>query len=227
MKDFNYKLWFWIAVIAIAILAILWFSDRTSSGAKFDVTNKALQISENKFHQQVVTSSLYLEKYQNLMAVDAGKDSLLIRMKKDADKNLQIAIAMNTQTTSHHQGPTSVVFAVGDTVMTDSGSSVPCDSVFPEYRYNERTEDDTVSVIANRNQTIVNYSVYNNFDIKQSWKRKGLFGKEYFVQVTNRNPHTVTLDMRAFKLDVQKPRRIVWLFSGIVVGAAGMIYLSK
>lgn len=195
MKDFKT-----ITIIALSIIIVILLTQRAcnNNASVINSYENDLDTLRNKLNQQEARNHLIVDAYNSIKAVARAKDSSLVDLQKIIDSKTSSATILQTRTQSTVTGK--------PTVLDSNGEIVEMQSNCPTYILNRGSDEDTVSVEASCGKVTFTYTAYNIFQIKQYWKRKGIFKKENFVEVTNLNPHTQTTGLRSFKVNSSQSR---------------------
>lgn len=143
------------------------------------------------------------------------EDSLLKLIQTRVNKNTVAAIGVSIKTTEHFTGPT--VVAKRDTVKGDCN---------PEYTFEKSDKWSEVHAVANRDSFTLDFTSKDILFIHAQWERRGLFkAPDLTLTVENMNPHSRTIDQQAFIPAMPKPKRLIWLGGGVVIGVGAAAYL--
>lgn len=206
--------------IFITVIAVLLFAclrtcrNGNSFKAMYDAAQDSLHQTRNKLGQQEThTASLY-GSYSDLMKVHAADSSAIGKLQKIVDRHTISATYLNT--------------ATGNTITSSTGSVISRDTlwkdsiayVFPEYRDTINNKWEHFIIAANKDSFHLDYKVFNEFNIVQSWQRPGFLKRKIpIATVTNLNPHTETQEFKSFNLKENKGNRIRDGAIGMAVGA--------
>ena len=119
----------------------------------------------------------------------------------------------------------SMIFVSGNTIASVTQTIIQHDTitkngvkyVYPEYRDSILNKWEDFKISANKESFHLQYKVFNEFEIKQSWQRNGFFKhKTPIAEVTNLNPHTQTIEYKTFTLAESKGNRLRDFLFGIM-----------
>jgi hypothetical protein len=210
------------AVLIIVLFILLFRSCEKNIDTKqaYAAVNDSLHITRNKMGEQVASIQIIRTENKKQFLELHSKDSIIIALQGIVrrTKNIQSAIIFNASTGSSVNG--STVVHSRDTIRTDSVVYV-----YPEYSLARHTKWDSVSVRSNKDSTHLEYKIFNNFEITTSYKRSGLFkGKTPVIDITNKNPYTETVALRAYEVKCDC-KRMPFFVAGLGIGLAPSIFL--
>lgn len=212
--------------VALVIILLLWrgtCNKKESQETLYNAAQDTLKITRNELGQQVASIQVLQTTNKKQFLDLKTNDSTIIALQQlvKKTKNLQSAIVVVNHTSNSISG---------NTVVTNSGDSIIKDSlvyVYPEYSFSRVTEWDSVNIISNKNTTKLDYKIFNEYDITVSYKKKGLFkGKIPIIDMTNKNPYTETVALRAYQIQCDC-KRGQFFAAGIGVGAVGVLSLQR
>lgn len=208
-----------------SVIVLLFFLSRSCNSNKIDSALSlsiydSLTIYRNAQGEQVAEISvLQTENKKQFLAIKS-KDSSIIALQSLVKKtnNLLSATILKNATSNNVSGITTVYSR--DTIRKDSVIYV-----FPEYTFARKNQWENIQVKANRDSTSLNYKVFNDFEITQSIKKKGLF-KDAVTEITilNKNPYTETLALRSYSIKNQSNKKL-YLIIGALVGGT-IVYFA-
>lgn len=194
--------------------------------ALYDASQDSLHISINKFGEQEAKTKLMTGTISDLKKLNSSKDSSIQKLLALVDKHTIGATILSTATSSTVGSGT--ISHPKDTVKIKGKDSVIY--IYPEYAMKKPriTKWDSVWAKANKDTFLVSYKVYNEFDITQRLERKKVKGKLFkqqipMVSVINKNPNTITRELKSFALEPPKKSR----GKAFIAGAMVAIILEK
>lgn len=211
----------------ITVLAIIHLDGCHKIKSQADMINQvndSLHKTVNKLGQEVAFRKLIVGNLNMLRSVNFSyKDSLLMMIRKTADKNTIEKTGIVNQTINDTKVK-SITYKV-DTIKKGSLTIL-----YPTYRASWDTKWRKGSVVASRDSIECRDTIINQFDITTEYKRDHFWSSRYpIVEVLNRNPHTKTLDVASFHLkqDAGKQSRLVVFLEGVLAGGVAYMILKK
>lgn len=230
--SFNLK---YITGLLLAIIIALIILLQHSCNREGDLSNMLSQSKDtlhkviNKLGQELTTTMELNGSIGDLKKMNSQKDSTLKKLQDLVDKNTASATIIDNKTISSGSGKTSIsIDPKGTIVKHDTISHIDSVFVYPTYKTNYKSSWDSVNIVAKKDSIKVNYVVYNEFEIKKEWVSKGFFKPKVLeIQVLNKNPNTVTLNLKSFtEAEPKKSHWIDWVIGGLI-GGAGVWLLHK
>jgi len=176
-----------------------------------DSVNDTLTKTINKKGQEKATTDLLLGSIKDLKSMHVADSSTIGKLQKMVDKNTMSATYLSNVTANHVDMKEQSV-SMKDTVK--KGGII---YVYPEYKDTINDRWQNIKIRANKDSLHFDYKVFNEFDIKQEWKRNGLFKRKTAeVSILNLNPHTETLVYKTFTVQENKSNRL----RDMLIGAA-------
>lgn len=182
-----------------------------------------LQLTKNKYGQQVATISILQGSKSDLLKMNASKDTALQKLQEIVKKQRRLISATVLTTLTDNSGTSF-------TTVTENIDTIRKDSLiylYPEYKTDFSDKWRKVNILANKDS--VHWSVidYNEFSIVQKNKRNGLFkASTAVVEVTNLNPYTTTAELRTFNIEQAPHKRGRFFLFGNITGAAAVLFIS-
>lgn len=195
-----------VIVVLLVLLALQFIGGQVSSSTELNL--KHLE-DENKVLGGTV---------KDLRSLNETRDTLIRRLIKEVDRGTETATVFVTRVYDSIQVKTDTVVAhdtvaVGDTVY-----------VYPQYSTFYEDQWLRLGARMNRDTSMFEYAVRNQIVVKQQWKRDGLLRPKYLeVEITNDNPHALTIDKRSFRVQQPKKNRLLWGLIGFGVGVGTVI----
>lgn len=159
-----------------------------------------------------------------LASIKAGDDKLLAAMQAATDKYSTAAAALLAERTGAAAGATTKIvyvdrpLLVGDTTRRQ----------LPTYYGTARSDGFTAEVEASPDSIkISRYTSQQELAVNFTTTGKGLFKKrQQTVEVTATSPGGKVLDVRAFSVPEQPPKRGIWFLAGVGVGFLGRPFIT-
>ena len=149
-------------------------------------TTDTLHQTRNKLGEQTTRTELLYGTISDFKAMHFADSSAISKVQKLVDRLTISASVLSTVTRNNFTSATKVL--PGDTVKKDS-----LVFVFPRYHTADSTRWKKFDLTASQDSFHIDYTVYNEFEITQKWKRQGLFKKSLpEATVKNLNPYTST-----------------------------------
>lgn len=205
----------WITIIAVLIL-ISWKScnNANSFQSAYEASQDTLHQSRNKLGQEETKTAMFYGKYSDLKNIHANDSSTIGKLKQLIDRNTISATVFSATTGNNISSSTDTVIS-RDTVWKNNIAYV-----FPEYRDTINTKWEYMTIAANKDSMNIQYKVFNEFHITQSWDRSGFLKRKIpMAAVTNLNPHTHTTELQSFTLKENRGNRIRDGLVGFGIGA--------
>ncbi len=178
-----------------------------------DAVNDTLTKTINKQGQQQTTTDLLLGSIKDFEAMHVADSSTIGKLQKMVDK-LTISATYLRNTTGNDISFKEQTVITHDTVTKDG-----IKYIYPEYRDSISNQWERFKISANKDSIHIDYKVFNEFYLKQEWKRNGLFKRKTpQVSILNLNPHTETLVYKTFTVEENKSNRLRDAVTGFAVG---------
>lgn len=191
--------------------------------AMYDASQDSLHKTTNKLGQEQTSTKLISGKYDDLLKLSNSKDTTIQKLIKLVNKKtISASVLSNTTSNTINTGTTATP---RDTIRKDS-----LILVYPEYSTLFKNRWENFNIKANKDTIKLDYTVFNEFELKQEFQKqkiKGKLFKQYVAvsEVTNLNPHTTTTELKTFTKQLPKPKRWKAFVSGAVLGTIGGIVL--
>ncbi len=214
-----------ISTIAIIVLCILLWRGCEGEGETekmYQALNDSLVKTRNSLGQEVSTRQIIEAANKKDFLAIRSKDSTIIALQKlvKNTKNVLAATVIKNQTYNSISGNTTVNGR--DTIV--SGDTI---KIYPEYTLTRFNKWENISIKANKDSTHIEYKIYNDFNITQSLKKRGLFKPPVpEIQIVNLNPHTETLDVRSFEVKAPNHNKR-YAIAGVIAGALATFLLMR
>jgi len=211
----NKRDFFYILIILIS----LFFAWRSSSKAKefsdmYNASVDTLHQTRNDLNQQVTTTALLYGSVSDLKKLHASDSSALSKLQQMVDKLTISATYLSTITGNTIYSATTVIQR--DTILKDGVSYL-----YPEYRDTISNKWENFIMAANKDSFKLQYKLFNEFELKQSWKKNGIFKRRTpIAEITNLNPNTETKEFKTFTIKENKGNRLRDGIIGAAIGAA-------
>lgn len=238
------------SIIIVALGLSLWNScnkedkDQDKIGM-YEAMQDELQTYKDKDSLNHGKIDLLYGDIANFKSLKVKDSSEIARLQKLVDKNTISATVFTSSTSNTVTGHTTVTFAgtsssVGSSSASTGGSVITtndsrhkhcCDScTLPIYSTKYENKWENMNVIASKDSIQVKYKVFNDFSIVQKFEKRGKwpFRQDIpIIDVTNNNPHTETISLRAFTVEPPKPKRGRWFIAGGVAGLLAGFFIFK
>jgi hypothetical protein len=173
----------------------------------------------NKLNQEVTISSIIEGDYNNIKSLSKSKDSTIKKLVKEIDKKTIEIIALKNSTSGTVSVPT--VIEKWDTIRIDNSVKI-----YPTYTSLISTKWILANINANKDSIHFNYKITNEFEIKEQYKRKWLFGKsQSIITITNLNPNTTTQELKSIIIK-PKSKQGLSFGLGVVLGIGSIVGLN-
>lgn len=180
-------------------------------------SNDTLTKTINKQGQEKTVTDLLLGTVKDFKAMHEADSSSIGKLQKVVDKLTLSATYLNNVTGDKISSATQTIIQ-HDTVLKNG-----VNYVYPEYRDTIKNKWEDFKISANKDSFHLQYKVFNEFEIKQSWQRNGIFkAKTPIAEITNLNPHTETLAYETFTLSENKGNRVRDFLFGVLASAIVM-----
>lgn len=220
-------------ILAGALLIICFFWNRSctqlekaeTQNTNYVQANDSMKHKINDLGQEITSTAVVLGDYNVLKNKLHSSDSTIKKLQALIDKHTMSATILNSKTTD--KGTTH-------TTITGTEKVIKHDSIFiyPTYESSWTERWSIGHVKANKDSITREVTLFNEYDIKQSYKKQdGFWGnfkaRQPVVEVTNLNPMTKTTALKSFVLAPDKKHKGRTLITGIVIGFIGYFALTK
>lgn len=193
--------------IIIVIVILLYLDQCKKRGNESDINaalNDTLTIIINKDGTQTTKTSI--------ITATSKRDLLRLETRNKEIKRLQrllgetkrlISATVFSNSTAARITSTSTI-SHRDTIYLENGIEI-----YPTYWTLFKDEWQDFNVTANQDTFLIDYKVFNRYEITQAYekRKKGLFRKRVpVITIHNLNPHTLTLELKSFAIK-PKPRK--------------------
>lgn len=207
-----------IFIAVILVLVFFTWKDCTrgdSFEAMYLASNDTLHTTRNKLGQEETKTALLYGSKKDLEKIIADKNSAIGKLQQLVDKNTISATYLSVNTGNVISSATDTII-MRDTVKGPDGISY----VYPEYRDTTLNKWESIIILANKDSVHIDYKVFNEFNIVQSWERPSFLKRKIpTAKITNLNPHTETKEFKTFTLQENKGNRLRDGLIGVAVGA--------
>lgn len=187
----------------------------------YNAASDTLHQTRNELGQQLTTTSLLYGSVSDLKKLHAADSSALAHVQKMVDK-LTLSATYLATATGNVINATPQIVEDRDTVWHDSVAYI-----YPEYKTAYENKWERFNIRSNRDSTIVDYMVFNEFELAQKWKKNGLFKRKTLeASILNLNPHTETKEYKTFTVKEDKGNRLRDIGIGILAGAAAVTAIN-
>lgn len=211
----------WLKILPLIVIGILCLClNRQCNTLKevqnsYRAANDDLNKVRNRLGAEKATTKLIISDYKQLKRLSDGKDSSIVALKKLVDRHTLSATVGASETGN------SVSLRTDTLVFTDTVIYNDTVFLFPEYYSAFSNKWERFNIKASKDTITLDYTVFNEFSIEQTYKRDGWFKPKYpVVIVNNNNPNTTTTSLKSFNVKPKKANRLVWF---VVGGVAGII----
>lgn len=196
-----------IIYIAVIILCLIGMQNSCNKNKQTESllvsANDTLTKTINKHDQEKASTDLMLGTIKDFKAMHVADSSSIGKLQKLVDK-LTISATVLSNVTGNTIASATETITIHDTVIQKDGSKL----IYPEYLDSIKNKWEDFKLSANKDSFHLDYKVLNEFDLKQTWQRNGLFKhKTAIAEITNLNPHTQTLEYKTFTLSENKGNR--------------------
>lgn len=229
MKQYlNKNLLIIILLVVIGILFYMWNNSRAEAREQSNLVeslNADLQTWKDK-------DSLNHARIQ-IIETQRTKDFLAIQTNDSLVKELQSTVN-DFKKYLKKQGSVTIVKTTTDVSTKAETEVIPKDTVkiadikyvYPEYRNKFNLNGwVTGNTIADKDTTLVNLKIKNDYSVIIGQENQGLFKKKKpFVEVINKNPYIETEALRTYEVSMPRPKRFgIGPMIGVGLGADGNI----
>lgn len=205
--------------IAVILVLVFFTWKGCSKGETFEAMyiaqSDTLHKTTNKLGQEETKTALLYGSEKDLKRIIANKNSAIGKLQELVDKKTISATYLSVATGNVISSGTDQVI-IHDTIKGADGISY----VYPEYRDTTLNKWEDIKITANKDSVHIDYKVFNEFNIVQSWERPSfLKRKTPIANITNLNPHTETKEFKTFTLQENNGNRLRDGLIGVAVGA--------
>jgi len=210
MKTNNIRLIVELILIGICIVLFLLLTrscDKVSEqkGLLIDL-NDTLRVSRNELGEQTAKINiLEMERSKDFLKLKTN-DSTIFKLQNAVEKykgDLASATVGSTETGIVGSGETVIIHDTDIVYINDTAY------VYPKYESSWENKWELGHIIASKDSVWRSIKVKNEFELTYGEVKKGLFKPKVLeVSLTNKNPNTVTKELRTFSIK-QKPKRFV------------------
>lgn len=229
----NKLLGFFLLIIVI-LCALLWRSCNDAQRANatanaYFAANDTLNKKLNDKGQEVTQTRLMLTDYNSIKNELHVSDSTVRKLQAIIDNHTLTATVFNTS--SHNKGGSNTIVGNGS-IITKHDTLF----IYPSYSTIWEGKWSKGSIIATKDSIHRDITMFNEYQIKQSYQPNGDGIKKYIrqripvVSITNINPFTTTTALKSYVLSPDKRSRRRAFVLGILGGIAvvmGANSLSK
>lgn len=224
-----------LILTAAVILALLFGAQQCSTKrelqattASFAQAHDSATIFKTRSGVMGARNSILMGRVNQLLAVNSRGDAMLAKMQAATDKYTEAAAAFAVSREGSAAGVTTKVVYLPQPARqpTDTARVRP---PLPHY-YGKATGDGfTADINAGPDSIeVVHYTVQQELTVNfTTTPSKGLFKpREHTVEVKAISPGGKVLDVRAFQVPNQPPKRGLWFVAGVAVGFLGRPFLT-
>lgn len=223
------------SVIAIFVICFFWL--QTCNGKKslegmVQDSQADVKIWRDKSGNQHAQIVQLVGSYNDLKRLNSKQDSTLRKLQALVDKHTTSATVFNAGTHVTGSGGTHISFPPSTHTVEppNNGEHViqfndnPCDTVWPIYSYNVNTKWTKGTIVANKDTTVYDLKVFNEFQIKETLARdKWFLQKKQTIEIVSLNPNTETLDVKSFLKQPKRLRVGLAIGGGFVLGVSAVL----
>lgn len=204
-------------VSVILILLVFCYTGCERDTTNIDALNSvvdSLQKSKDVLKRETSKTAVLKLTYNELKNIHVADSTSIGKLKKIVDRLTRIATILSSTTKNKFTAAT--ITLSGDTVIKDS-----LIYVYPSYSSAYSNQWERFKLSASRDTFHVDYKVFNDFEIKQEWKRNGIFKRRTLeASIKNLNPHTETIQFKTYSLSENRNNRFRDFLVGVAVGSA-------
>lgn len=217
------KLNIFFAIVIIALVAInIKTCGRASDIEKINFQkDDTLKQVINKYGQQESTIAILHGTVADLKSLNANKDSALKHLQKLVDKH--------TLSATVHGTVTGNTIASGSTITKyDTVTQNDSIKVFPVYSTKFENKWENFNITATKDSFKLVYKLYNDFDYQIRYNKTKWYGARVAeITVTNKNPHTETIELKNFTAKPPKNQDLLIFLGGAILGTVSTIGTLK
>jgi len=183
----------------------------------YEAAQDTLSQTRNELGEQVSSIALFkADKKKDFLKMKSNDSTIIALQKvvKEYKGKLKTATVLGTSTNDNGSSSTVTDY---DTIYTDTGNYMS-----PIYKTDWEEEWSVGKIVATKDSISRNIKVKNKFELtigeeesKRGWFKK-LRKKESLVTITNKNPNTVTTELRTFTIEPHKNKISIGL--GVAYG---------
>lgn len=210
-----------IALIAVASLYIKQCGKTADVSNLLQASGDTLTSYINQQGQHVSTIAILHGTVADLNKINASKDSTIKHLQKLVDRHT-ISATVHGTSTGNIVNTTSVVTKY-DTIHKN-------DTVFLYGKYNTKFKNrwENFDITATKDSFNINYKVFNEFDYVTRYNKTKWYGERVAqITVTNKNPHTETIELKNFTVKPPKNQKLLVFLSGAVAGTISVVATQK
>ncbi len=215
------KLEFILIGVVLVLVFFTWkgCSKGDSFEKMYNASSDTLHQVRNKLGQEETRTALLYGSVSDFQKINATNTSTIGKLQKLVNRHTISATVLSNATGNSIASGTDAVI-IHDTVVGVGGIRY----VYPEYRDTVRNKWENFIMSATRDSFKLDYKVFNEFNLVQSWDRQGfLKRKKPTAKITNLNPHTETKEIQTFTVQENKGNR---LRDGLIGAAAGALLVT-
>lgn len=223
-----------LLLIIVLFFAIMLCCEQRAALKQKDLLIDALPAAmvkhRDKDSAEITEKRLLLISYNQLKNIHASDSSEIGRLKKLVTKNTISATMVSTQTTGTLTGKPTVLFPLPGSEQ-GGGPDTTCKN-YPTYKDSLRDKWAKLDYTVNKDTGIVHYTVFNEFEFKQNFKKMGRFPfKEKVPVITarNLNPNTITTGISSYACAPAKTKQktTAVAFISAVAGFVLAVFILK
>lgn len=204
-----------LSILIILILVIILFQRECSH--KNYINQAKLSYSEDistyqrKDGVRVSTiKSLEIENYKLAVNLDSTSESVKALVKEAMYYKKKLKQATHIESTTNINESANTVVIHSDTVYNN-------DTVYihPQYSHKMSNKWVDIDLTADKDTFKVNLNIHNGYTVSHNYKKKGLFKKKLYVDVTPTNPYTSLDDVKTIEIKPKKSKIILGPMVGI------------
>lgn len=213
------------------VLAFLLFKscekneDADTFNKMYHAAHDSLRTYIDKDGHHIAEINVLQGSMRNLKNLIAGTDRTLRRLQTIVNKNTTSATILLSRT--QNNGSTKTILVPGDTVIKDSITYI-----YPQYTANWDEKWSKGRIIANKDSVYRDFTTFNDFELKQEWKKQKVDGKWFkkkmlVSEIKNLNPNTQTVNLKTFSKESPKQNKLLTFGLGAMAGIATTIYIGN
>lgn len=213
----NKREFIYIAII-LMLIACLYNGCKQAERANdlntlYEASQDSLHKERNKQGLEKTATTLLYSTIADFKKMKTADSSTIGKLQRMVDRLTISATYLSTATGNTVTGVTSVT--AHDTIVKNG-----IQTIYPEYRDTLNNRWEHFIMTANKDSFKLQYTVYNEFELVQEWKRNGIFKRKTpEVTILNLNPHTETKELKTFTVKENKGNRFRDMLIGGVIGA--------
>lgn len=176
-------------------------------------TTDTLVKTRNKLGQENTATAMLYSTVKDLKALHVADTTAIGKLQRMVNALTVSATYLQTVTKNNFTAAATVL--PGDTVEKDSRVYI-----YPRYHTDSSTRWTRYNITASRDSFHIQFTTFNEYEIKQEWKRNGLFKRKTLeASVINLNPNTTTLKFQTFTVAENKGNRVRDILLGALAGS--------